>query len=57
MMSLMEKVEHNEELMEYMRGDPMFAAVKVLKLHERKKCMKRNNLCTGNIYCISTNKV
>ena len=53
----MEKVEHNEELMEYLRGDPMFAAVKVLKLHERKKCMKRNNLCTGNIYCISTNKV
>lgn len=33
------------------------AAVKISKLPERKKCIKRNNLCTGDTYCVNTSKV
>ena len=44
--------------MECIRGDPdiYFRNTKGFKLPERKKCIERNNLCTENRCCISTNK-
>ena len=41
------------------RGDALvtLVAVNISKLRERKKCMERNNLCPGNVYCTNTNKV
>ena len=34
-----------------------FLVAEILKLPERKESMERNNLCAGNISCISTKKV
>ena len=52
----MEKVVDNEELMQATRGNPVIY-VRSSKDFEiawkKKKCMERNNLCTGNRYCIS----
>ena len=52
------KIVDNEELMECKRGDPVIYVCNGKDFQiSWKKCLERNNLCTGNRYCISTNKI
>ena len=53
------KLADNEKLMEYVKSDPAICvqSSKHLKLFEKKKCVKINNLGTETGYCIRTNKV
>ena len=54
--AVMEKVVDNEELMERMRGNSAIyvRSSKDFKFLEKKKCIERNNFCTGNRYSIRT---
>ena len=57
--AVMQRIVYNEELMACMGSDLVIYvhSKKDFEFLERKKCMEINNLCTGNIYCISANKV